>query len=107
MKKTKCILLGLAVPAAVLVFWYIATTFTGVPNTILPKISSVVLTGGDMIHTGQLPADLGISIGRVVKGFLASAVIGIILGSAMGMSQTVNALFHPFITTIRQIPMIA
>lgn len=60
-----------------------------------------------MIHTGQLPADLGISIGRVVKGFLASAVIGIILGSAMGMSQTVNALFHPFITTIRQIPMIA
>ena len=62
MQKTKRILLGLAVPAAILVFWYIATTFTGVPNTILPKISSVVLTGGDMIHTGQLPTDL--EIGR-------------------------------------------
>lgn len=105
--RKKRVMLGFVIPIIILIFWYAATTFTSVPSTILPKINTVMATGIDMIRTGQLPADLGISIGRVIKGFLLSAVIGILLGSTMGMSKTMDALLLPFITTIRQIPMIA
>jgi len=105
--RTKKVILGFAVPIVILLLWYIATTFTNVPTTILPTIKNVIITAIDMTRSGQLPVDLGISIGRVVKGFLVSAVIGIILGSAMGMSETAKALLLPTITTIRQIPMIA
>ena len=91
----------------ILLLWHITTTFTDVPTTILPKIKSVITTATDMTRTGQLPVDLGISIGRVVKGFLVSAIIGIVLGAAMGMSETAKALLLPAITTVRQIPMIA
>jgi sulfonate transport system permease protein len=60
-----------------------------------------------MIHTGQLKEDLLISLSRVVKGYLVSAILGIILGSLIGMFRTVKELLLPLITVIRQIPMIA
>lgn len=107
MSRTKQIILGVIVPIVIFILWYIATTYGGIPDTILPKISKVYDTAVDMSDSGQLSGDLGISIGRVLKGFLASAVIGVILGSLMGMSKTIEALLLPIITTIRQIPMVA
>lgn len=96
--RVKKLVLGFVIPIVILVLWYTATTFMNVPTTILPKIRNVIVTAVDMSKTGQLPVDLGISIGRVVKGFLVSA---------MGMSETAKELLLPTITTIRQIPMIA
>ena len=107
MKKGHRRLLGLIIPIIIVIAWYIATNYTDLPETILPKISSVFNTGIEMIKSGQLPNDIGISIGRVLKGFVVSAIIGIVLGSLMGMSKTVEALFLTTVTTIRQIPMIA
>lgn len=105
--QVKKLVLGFVIPIVILVLWYTATTFMNVPTTILPKIRNVIVTAVDMSKTGQLPVDLGISIGRVVKGFLVSAIVGVVLGSAMGMSETAKELLLPTITTIRQIPMIA
>ena len=48
-----------------------------------------------------------ISISRVLKGYLISAVLGIFFGSLIGMYQPVKELLVPIITVIRQIPMIA
>ena len=86
--RVKKLVLGFVIPIVILVLWYTATTFMNVPTTILPKIRNVIVTAVDMSKTGQLPVDLGISIGRVVKGFLVSAIVGVVLGSAMGMSET-------------------
>lgn len=105
--RVKKLVLGFVIPIVILVLWYTATTFMNVPTTILPKIRNVIVTAVDMSKTGQLPVDLGISIGRVVKGFLVSAIVGVVLGSAMGMSETAKELLLPTITTIRQISMIA
>ena len=86
--QVKKLVLGFVIPIVILVLWYTATTFMNVPTTILPKIRNVIVTAVDMSKTGQLPVDLGISIVRVVKGFLVSAIVGVVLGSAMGMSET-------------------
>lgn len=107
MKAAKRRLLGVILPIVIIVAWYAATNFSNIPETILPKIGSVVGTGVEMTKSGQLPTDIGISIGRVIKGFAFSAIIGIVLGSFMGMSRTIESLFLPTVTTIRQIPMIA
>lgn len=105
--RVRKVAIGFIIPIIILILWYVATTFMNVPTTILPQIKSVIITAVDMTKTRQLPIDLGISIGRVLKGFLVSAVVGIVLGSVMGMSEVAKELLLPTITTIRQIPMIA
>ena len=109
MKKEsiKKIALGFVIPIVILIAWFWATQYGSIPSGILPSISRVGETFGDMIKTGQLQQDLLVSLSRVLKGYFASAVLGIILGSLMGMSKTVKELFLPIVTVIRQIPMIA
>lgn len=107
MKSGKKVLLGFVVPVVVLLLWYSYTTFTDVPNSLLPKIQTVISTFWEMISSGQLWKDLSVSFLRVVKGFFVSGLIGVVLGAFMGMSKTVNDLLHPAITIIRQIPVIA
>lgn len=107
MNKSKSILLSLLIPVLVVIGWYYATNYTGISASILPKISKVFAAFQDLIRNGQLQKDLSISIQRVLKGYVSSIVLGIILGTTMGMSKKVWHIFHLTITTIRQIPMMA
>lgn len=100
-------ILGIIPPVVIVIFWYIATNFTEIPSSILPKISMVGTAFEDMVQSGQLQEDLLISLSRVVKGYLVSAVLGIILGSLMGMSTWFKEMLNPTVTVIRQIPIIA
>lgn len=101
------IALALILPIVIILLWWRATTDGSIPEGILPKISSVGKAFREMINSGQLGEDLWISIRRVFKGFLASALLGIVLGSLIGMFRPVREIFLPIITVIRQIPMIA
>jgi sulfonate transport system permease protein len=100
-------ILALVLPLLIVFAWWYATTYGDIPVGILPDLPRVKNTFIDMIHTGQLKEDLLISLSRVVKGYLVSAILGIILGSLIGMFRTVKELLLPLITVIRQIPMIA
>lgn len=100
-------LLGLIPPVLIIAYWFYATNFTDIPSSILPKISMVGKTFQDMVKSGQLFEDLMVSLSRVLKGYLVSAVFGVVLGSLMGMSKTITAILHPTVTVIRQIPIIA
>lgn len=107
MKKIKTLLLGLLIPVLVLILWWYVTTFGNTPESILPKIGTVGKTISEMLKDGSLQKDLATSLKRVLEGYLISAVLGIILGTAMGMSDTVKKIFYPTVTTIRQIPIMA
>lgn len=106
-KKFKQILLGLILPVLIIAAWVNATHFGHLPTSILPKISMVWQAFLEMLQSGQLWNDLSITLSRVVKGYLFSALLGILLGSLMGMSKTIAALLLPTVTVIRQIPIIA
>lgn len=41
------------------------------------------------------------------REFLAASVVGVVLGSVMGMSPKIRAILQPTVTCFRQIPMIA
>lgn len=106
-QSVKQILLGLIVPVLILAAWICATHFRSIPTSILPKISMVWQAFLEMLQSGQLWKDLSVTLSRVVKGYLLSALLGMILGSLMGMSKTVAYLLQPTVTIIRQIPIIA
>lgn len=107
MSKGKKFIYGLILPVIIVISWYLYTTFSNVPNSLLPKIQNVFTAFNEMVSQGQLQNDLAVSFLRVVKGFLVSGVIGILLGAMMGMSQKISAMLLPTITAIRQIPVIA
>ncbi len=106
-KNITAILLGLIVPAVIIALWWYVTEFTAIPQTILPKISSVAERIGVMWEKGQIQSDLQISLTRVLQGYLVSAVLGVTLGTVMGMSQTAKKMLQPVLTVVRQIPIIA
>lgn len=101
------IVVALIFPLIVVFAWFYVTTYGSIPSGILPDIPKVIDTFGNMLDTGRLQEDLIVSLSRVVKGYLFSAVIGIILGSLIGMFRPIKELLLPTITVIRQIPMIA
>lgn len=107
MKMAKNILMGLLLPVIIVILWYLVTTFGSLPSSILPSLQLVGNAFSQMTSSGQLQGDLMISLGRVVKGFLASALVGVVLGSLMGMFSTARRLLLPTVTVIRQIPMVA
>lgn len=106
-EKIKQIGLGLIIPAVIVVLWLGATYSGSVPESILPGIPKVGKAFVNMIETGRLGSDLSVSLIRVIKGYLASVVIGVTLGTLMGMSPNIRRMFLPIITVIRQIPIIA
>lgn len=99
--------MALIIPIIIVIAWYLATTCNDIPVGILPTIPMVGDAFVEMVKSGELLTDLLISLGRVLKGFLLSAVLGIVLGSLIGMFQRIRELFVPMITVIRQIPIIA
>lgn len=107
MKMAKSIMMGLLLPVVIVILWYLVTTFGSLPSSILPSLQLVGNAFSEMTSSGQLQGDLMISLGRVVKGFLASAFVGVVLGSLMGMFPTARGLLLPTVTVIRQIPMVA
>ena len=78
--------LGLVIPVIIVTIWFYVTTFGSIPTGILPSIPKVGETFVEMVQTGQLQQDLLVSLSRVLKGYIVSAVLGITLGLLMGMS---------------------
>lgn len=98
---------ALVIPFIIITAWYFTTTFGDIPSGILPGIPRVLNTFARMIQSGQLAKDLFVSLSRVIKGYIAAAFLGIVLGALVGMYSTAKELFVPIITVIRQIPMVA
>lgn len=108
-KKEKLVSLGYGIfgLAAFLLFWWLVVRFTSVGN-VLPSPFTVFAKLFDSIthpigkHT--LLVHLGYSIGRVMIGYTAAAILGIITGLAMAQSETANAIIRPLFAIIRPIP---
>lgn len=94
-------------PILILLFWIISTNLELFSPAILPSISTVFDSFISQLNSGQLIKDIGISLVRVVEGYLIAATLGITLGVLMGISEKINKFFFLTFTSIRQIPMLA
>lgn len=93
--------------AVLLALWF-GLALAGQLNTVLfPEPWIVWKTFINKITDFSLFQELGISLLRVLKGYLIAAVLGIVLGIIIGLSKHARRLTDLLIQIIRPIPPIA
>jgi len=60
-----------------------------------------------MLASGELLADVGVSLRRIALGFVLGCLVGIPLGLAMGLFRIVRAVCDPVVQFLRFVPPIA
>ncbi|HET9157157.1 MAG TPA: ABC transporter permease [Myxococcaceae bacterium] len=95
-------------PVLLLVAWTVATSFLkSFSPSQLPSPAQVLRTLRELIVSRELEPHLAASVGRIVVGFAAGAVLGTGLATAVGLSRTVERLLDPTLQALRAIPSLA
>ncbi|MDH7795186.1 MULTISPECIES: ABC transporter permease [unclassified Beijerinckia] len=74
---------------------------------VLPPVSSVARAWLDLVREGDLLANLGPSLYRVVIGLLLAISIGTVLGLALAASRWVDAIIGPWVEILYPLPKTA
>lgn len=106
-KKIKHFLISLIFPVAILTFWYLMGVSGQLNEALLPRITAVFSCVVDMIEKKTLLADIGVSLSRVLKGFFVGAILGIVIGTLMGLYKPFYLVLNSAVTLLRPIPMMA
>jgi NitT/TauT family transport system permease protein len=82
-----------------------AVTFGGVVSkTFLANPLQMLASGWDLLAHQGFIKDIGMTVWRVVGGFLIAAAIALPLGVAMGAYKPIEAFFEPFVSFARYLP---
>jgi len=96
-------------PAAFVVFalaWEAAGRFlTG--HYAFPPLSAIFAEAVRVFSTGTIYPHVAVSFLELFGGFLAAAVLGIVLGIAIGVSERTSDYFLPLIYAINATPIVA
>lgn len=99
--------LAVVSPLGFLATWEVLSR-TGVADPrFFPPPSVIIRTLIMMTQSGELPYHIGISVRRIIIGFVLGAAPAIVLGLAMGLARPVRALLMPIASAIYPIPKIA
>lgn len=98
---------GIVLPLLLLGAWQLIAELQLVPAYRLPSPASVWLAGVDLAQRGLLWSDIGISVQRVLIGFVVGAIVGLVVGAIVGLSRVASAFFAPTIGAFRAVPSLA
>jgi sulfonate transport system permease protein len=93
-------------PLAVVVAWAVASSLGFLPEQILPPPARVWQNFLEIVADGDLAQHASISAIRVFAGFTIGASLGLVLGIAMGLSETCDDYVRPLFTAVSQVPTI-
>lgn len=99
-------LLPWLLPAALLGLWFLGAAQGWISPQVLPPPAFVWETLRDLATSGELWLHVAASLQRVLVGFAAGALLGLALGSAMGLSRSVEAYLLPSFNALVQIPVL-
>ena len=97
----------LALPLLAGVAWWFLHAQGLVSDRILPGPAAVARTFADLLASGELADNLGVSLWRVARGAALGISIGLTLGLTLGFSRTADQWIGPSFRTLAQIPSIA
>ncbi len=98
------IALGISFFALFVALWA-AVTFGGlVQRTFLADPVTAFRSGVELFTKFGFLTDIGMTVSRVVGGFLIAAAIGVPLGIMMGAYKPIEAFFEPFVSFARYLP---
>jgi NitT/TauT family transport system permease protein len=82
-----------------------AVTFGGlVPKTFLADPVQMFRSGFTLLAEFGFAKDIGMTVWRVLGGFVLAAMVALPLGIAMGAYKPVEAFFEPFVSFARYLP---
>lgn len=99
--------LAFASPIAFLLIWEGLSRSGILDARFFPPPSEILRTLAAMTRSGVLPHHIGVSVRRILLGFLAGSVPAVAVGLLMGMSRPVRAALMPLVAAIYPIPKIA
>src|SRR5882672_5056033 len=95
---------GLVLSAASLLIaffvWQLLSTFVFNPFLIPPPVE-VIRTAIPMLLSGEILADVSISMTRVLVGFISGSLAGIVLGVLLGRIRILHDLLDPIMELLR------
>ncbi|WP_394788825.1 ABC transporter permease [Rhodoferax sp.] len=94
-------------PLAVLALWTVGATQGWISAQVLPPPEFVLQTLQELASSGDLWLHVSASLQRVLVGFAAGSLIGLALGTSMGLSRSVEAYVLPSFNALVQIPVLA
>jgi NitT/TauT family transport system permease protein len=84
--------------------WALATLGGFVSKTFLADPITMVRSGWTLLAEQGFAKDIGMTVWRVVGGFVLAALLAVPLGVAMGAYKPVEAFFEPFVSFARYLP---
>ncbi|WP_407975753.1 ABC transporter permease [Brucella pseudogrignonensis] len=98
------IFLGILFFVLFFAFWGVATLGGFVSPTFLADPITMVKDGYDLIANQGFLSDIGMTVWRVLGGFIMASIVAIPLGIAMGAYKPIEALLEPFVSFARYLP---
>jgi len=98
--KHRGIVLSTASLLIAFAIWQLLSTFIFNPFLIPPPVE-VIRTAIPMLLSGEIFADVSISMTRVMVGFVSGSLFGIVLGVLLGRIRVLHDLLDPIIELLR------
>ena len=98
------ILLGVAFFVLFVAAWWLATATGAVSPTFLASPPRMVREGWLLLTEFGFLFDIGMTVWRVLGGFVLAALVAVPLGIAMGAFKPVEAFFEPAVSFARYLP---
>ncbi len=101
---TARITLGISFFVLFIAVWSIATFGGFVSKTFLADPVMMVKSGYTLLTEMDFAKDIGMTVWRVLGGFLLAAALALPLGVMMGAYKPIEAFFEPFVSFARYLP---
>lgn len=102
--RTSRIILGAVFFVVFLGLWSLVTWGGFIDQMFLKTPLDTLVTGYNLFAEFDFHKDVGITLFRVVGGFVLAALVAVPLGILMGAFKPVEAFFEPFISFARYLP---
>jgi len=101
------LVLGIFGTLTFLVVWEAAARFDLINPVVVSNPSRIVAAFATQLQSGEILADLGVTMIEFTVGFGLSLLIGIGLGIAMGLNRLTEYAIDPFVWFLYSSPLIA
>ena len=98
------LVLGIAFFVLFFAVWAVATLGGYVSKTFLADPITMVKDGWTLLTKFGFAHDIGMTVWRVVGGFVLAAIIGVPIGILMGAYKPIEAFLEPFVSFARYLP---
>eukprot|EP01137_Pigoraptor_chileana_P018845 Opistho-2@78990 len=98
------VVLGIAFFILFTAIWAVATLGGFVSKTFLADPVSMLKSGYVLLTEMGFATDIGMTVWRVLGGFVIAALLALPLGVLMGAYKPIEAFFEPFVSFARYLP---